>query len=147
MSVKADFEPSLKRASHFVKIIVACPHRLPKLPESTLRKQARPNNGSLFCSHCGKKTESALLLFTQHIIQVIFLLNMQQLPLLTAKKAGNLNLYKFRIRPQLNYWQIHSPIDKWSKLYMNIHVLAFLCQKFQSVIISVGQYRYVNTYL
>jgi hypothetical protein len=53
MSEKADFEPSLKRASHFVKIIVACPHRLPKLPESTLRKQARPNNGSLFCSHCG----------------------------------------------------------------------------------------------
>jgi hypothetical protein len=52
MSEKADFEPSLKRASHFVKIIVACPHRLPKLPESTLRKQARPNNGSLFCSHC-----------------------------------------------------------------------------------------------
>jgi hypothetical protein len=43
----------LKRASHFVKIIVACPHHLPKLPESTLRKQARPNNGSLFCSHCG----------------------------------------------------------------------------------------------
>jgi hypothetical protein len=31
---------------------VACPHRLPKLPESTLRKQARPNNGSLFYSHC-----------------------------------------------------------------------------------------------
>jgi hypothetical protein len=53
MSEKADFEPSLKRASHFVKIIVACPHRLPKLPESTLRKQARPNNGSLFYSHCG----------------------------------------------------------------------------------------------
>jgi hypothetical protein len=52
MSEKADFEPSLKRASHFVKIIAACPHRLPKLPESTLRKQARPNNGSLFCSHC-----------------------------------------------------------------------------------------------
>jgi hypothetical protein len=52
MSKKADFEPSLKRASHFVKIIVACPHRLPKLPESTLRKQARPNNGSLFYSHC-----------------------------------------------------------------------------------------------
>jgi hypothetical protein len=24
-----------KRAFHFVKIIVACPHRLPKLPEST----------------------------------------------------------------------------------------------------------------
>jgi hypothetical protein len=52
MSEKADFEPSLKRASHFVKIIVACPHRLPKLPEPTLRKQARPNNGSLFFSHC-----------------------------------------------------------------------------------------------
>jgi hypothetical protein len=52
MSEKADFEPSLKRASHFVKIIVACPHHLPKLPESTLRKQARPNNGSLFYSHC-----------------------------------------------------------------------------------------------
>jgi hypothetical protein len=42
----------VERASHFVKVIVACPHRLPKLPESTLRKQARPNNGSLFCSHC-----------------------------------------------------------------------------------------------
>jgi hypothetical protein len=52
MSEKAYFEPSLKRASHFVKIIVACRHRLPKLPESTLRKQARPNNGSLFYSHC-----------------------------------------------------------------------------------------------
>jgi hypothetical protein len=25
----------VKRASHFVKIIVACPHHLPKLPEST----------------------------------------------------------------------------------------------------------------
>jgi hypothetical protein len=36
---------------NFVKVIVASPHRLPKLPESTLRKQARPNNGSLFCSH------------------------------------------------------------------------------------------------
>jgi hypothetical protein len=56
MSEKADFEPSLKRASHFVKIIVACPHRLPKLPESTLRKQARPNNGSLFYSHCDPTT-------------------------------------------------------------------------------------------
>jgi ferredoxin len=43
----------VKRASHFVKITVAGPHRLPKLAESTLRKQARPNNGSLFCSHCG----------------------------------------------------------------------------------------------
>jgi hypothetical protein len=42
----------VKRASHFVKITVAGPHRLPKLPKSTLRKQARPNNGSLFCSHC-----------------------------------------------------------------------------------------------
>jgi hypothetical protein len=52
MSEKADFEPSLKRASHFVKIIVACPHRLPKLPKLTLCKQARPNNGSLFYSHC-----------------------------------------------------------------------------------------------
>jgi hypothetical protein len=39
----------VKGASHFVKVIVACPHRLPKLPESTLCKQARPNNGSLFC--------------------------------------------------------------------------------------------------
>jgi hypothetical protein len=47
MSEKADFEQSLKRASHFVKIIVACPHRLPKLPESTLRKQARPTVGHL----------------------------------------------------------------------------------------------------
>jgi hypothetical protein len=37
----------VKRASHFVKIIVACPHRLPKLPESTQRTQALPNKGSL----------------------------------------------------------------------------------------------------
>jgi hypothetical protein len=43
----------VKRASHFVKKIVACPHRLPKLPESTHRKQAIPNKGSLFYSHCG----------------------------------------------------------------------------------------------
>jgi hypothetical protein len=64
MSEKADFEPSLKRASHFVKIIVACPHRLPKLPESTLRKQARPNNGSLFYSHCALKDESQAVLKT-----------------------------------------------------------------------------------
>jgi hypothetical protein len=28
------------RASHFVNIIVACPHRLPKLPKSTQRKHA-----------------------------------------------------------------------------------------------------------
>jgi hypothetical protein len=42
----------VKRASHFVKIIVVCPHRLPKLPESTQRKQAIPNKGSLFYSHC-----------------------------------------------------------------------------------------------
>jgi hypothetical protein len=42
----------VERASHFVKIIVACPHRLPKLPESTERKQAIPNKGSLFYSHC-----------------------------------------------------------------------------------------------
>jgi hypothetical protein len=52
MSEKADFEPSFKRASHVVKIIVACPHHLPKLPESTQRKQAIPNKGSLFYSHC-----------------------------------------------------------------------------------------------
>jgi hypothetical protein len=37
----------VKRASHFVKIIVACPHRLPKLPESTQHKQAIPKKGSL----------------------------------------------------------------------------------------------------
>jgi hypothetical protein len=30
----------------------ACPHRLLKLPESTQREQAIPNNGSLFYSHC-----------------------------------------------------------------------------------------------
>jgi hypothetical protein len=30
-----------QRASHFVKIVVACPHRLPKLPESTLRKTSK----------------------------------------------------------------------------------------------------------
>jgi hypothetical protein len=43
----------IKRASHFVKIVVACPHHLPKLPESTQRKQAMPNKGSLFSGHCG----------------------------------------------------------------------------------------------
>jgi hypothetical protein len=43
----------VKRASHFVKIVVACPHRLAKLPESTQCKQAIPNKGSLFYSHCG----------------------------------------------------------------------------------------------
>jgi hypothetical protein len=53
---KADFKRSLKRASHFVKIIVACHHHLPKLPESTQRKQAIPNKGSLFYSHCGFNT-------------------------------------------------------------------------------------------
>jgi hypothetical protein len=43
----------VKRASHFVKIIVAGPHRrLPKLPESNQRKQAIANKGSLFYSHC-----------------------------------------------------------------------------------------------
>jgi hypothetical protein len=42
----------VKRASHFVKIFVACPHRLPKLPESTQRNQAMPNKGSLIYSHC-----------------------------------------------------------------------------------------------
>jgi hypothetical protein len=51
----------VERASHFVKVIVACPHRLPKRPESTLRKQARPNNGSLFCSHCGRTPSQRLL--------------------------------------------------------------------------------------
>jgi hypothetical protein len=45
----------VKRASHFVKIIVACPHLLPKLPESTQRKQTIPNKGSLFYSHCGRR--------------------------------------------------------------------------------------------
>jgi hypothetical protein len=44
----------VQRTSHFVKIIVACPHRLPKLPESTQRKQTIPNKGSLFYSHCAK---------------------------------------------------------------------------------------------
>jgi hypothetical protein len=42
----------VKRASHFIKIIVVCPHHLPKLPESTQCKQAIPNKGSLFNSHC-----------------------------------------------------------------------------------------------
>jgi hypothetical protein len=52
----------VKRASHFVKIVVhmACPHRLPKLPESTHRKQAIPKKGSLFYSHCG---------YTQAVLQ------------------------------------------------------------------------------
>jgi hypothetical protein len=44
----------VKRSSHFVKIIAACPHRLPKPPESTHRKQAIAilTTGSLFYSHC-----------------------------------------------------------------------------------------------
>jgi hypothetical protein len=52
-----------KRASHFVKIIVACPHRLPKLPKSTQRKQAIPNKGSLFYSHCDPNRTCNLDLF------------------------------------------------------------------------------------
>jgi hypothetical protein len=47
----------LNQASHFVKIIVACPHRLPKEPESTQGKQAIPNKGSLFYSHCAHTQE------------------------------------------------------------------------------------------
>jgi hypothetical protein len=43
----------VKRASYFVKIIVAYPHRLPKLPESTRRKQAIFKKGSLFYIHYG----------------------------------------------------------------------------------------------
>jgi hypothetical protein len=50
-----------KKASHFVKIIVACPHCLPKLPESTQRTQAIPNKGSLFYSHCAPYLQSTLL--------------------------------------------------------------------------------------
>jgi hypothetical protein len=42
----------VERAYHFVKIIVACLHRLPKLPESTKHKQAIPNKGLLFYSPC-----------------------------------------------------------------------------------------------
>jgi hypothetical protein len=53
MSAKKLILNQVKRASHFVKILVACYHRLPKLPESTQRKQAIPNKDSLFYSHCG----------------------------------------------------------------------------------------------
>jgi hypothetical protein len=54
----------LKRASHFVKIIVACPHCLPKLPESTQRKQVIPNMGSLFYSHSEQSTVGNLTVFS-----------------------------------------------------------------------------------
>jgi hypothetical protein len=46
------FERKKLILNHFVKIIVACPHFLPKLPESTQRKHTIPNKGSLFYSHC-----------------------------------------------------------------------------------------------
>jgi hypothetical protein len=63
MSAKKLILNQVKRASHLVKIVVAGPHRLPKLPESTERKQAIPNKGSLFYSHCvpagGAKTSSS----------------------------------------------------------------------------------------
>jgi hypothetical protein len=42
----------------FVKVIVACPHRLPKLPESCRRysyTQADLQTDTLFCIHCGQK--------------------------------------------------------------------------------------------
>jgi hypothetical protein len=52
----------VKIASHFVKLIVAFPHRLPKLPESTRHKQAIPNKGSLFYNHCGAIAISLLVL-------------------------------------------------------------------------------------
>jgi hypothetical protein len=63
----------VKRASHFVKIIVACPHRLPKLPESTKRKQAIPNKGSLFYSHCGHADESLWQNHFGYLFPVYFL--------------------------------------------------------------------------
>jgi hypothetical protein len=39
----------VNRASHFVKIIVACPHHLPKLPEST---QCNVNRQYPIRAHC-----------------------------------------------------------------------------------------------
>jgi hypothetical protein len=69
----------VKRTSHFVKIIVACPHRLPKLPESTKRKQAIPNMGSLFYSHCaGTLTAAVVVVVTT--IQKLLQCNIQKSP-------------------------------------------------------------------
>jgi hypothetical protein len=36
----------------FVKVIVACPHGLPKLPESYSYTQADLQTDTLFCIHC-----------------------------------------------------------------------------------------------
>jgi hypothetical protein len=58
----------VKRASHFVKIIVASAYyndNLPKLPEPTQRKQAIPNKDSLFYSHCGNSHMLSLNLVAQ----------------------------------------------------------------------------------
>jgi hypothetical protein len=71
---KADFEPCFKRASQFVKIIVACPHHLPKLPESTQRKQAIPNKGSLFYSHCDSTCQLPSKMHVLMTIPVLFCL-------------------------------------------------------------------------
>jgi hypothetical protein len=63
----------VKRASHFFKIIVACCHRLPKLPESIKLKQAIPNKGSLFHSHCAFAPSSGQnLMFTLFLCNTFF---------------------------------------------------------------------------
>jgi hypothetical protein len=46
-----NFFPTQVRFSAQQSTLVACPHRLPKLPKSTQRKQAIPNKGSL-TAHC-----------------------------------------------------------------------------------------------
>jgi hypothetical protein len=69
----------VKRTSHFVKIIVACPHRLPKLPESTECIHAIPNKGSLFYSHCaGTLTAAVVVVVTT--IQKLLQCNIQKSP-------------------------------------------------------------------
>jgi hypothetical protein len=50
---------------------VTCPHRLIKLPESTQRKQAIPNKGSLFYSHCDWDTLYILYRVSQCLLFLV----------------------------------------------------------------------------
>jgi hypothetical protein len=88
----------VKRASHFVKIIVACPHRLPKLPQSTQLKQAIPNKGSLFYSHCGSRqadpalAPSGLDRGAHEDIELISTPHFDKFSVWSQKSCGNLKL-------------------------------------------------------
>jgi hypothetical protein len=94
----------VKRASHFVKITVAGPHRLPKMPESTLRKQARPNNGSLFCSHCAPNVQSGAATYSIGcVIKTKYLPNIGQVVYAKLLAPPDCVFVKHWLRPSLKH--------------------------------------------